>query len=232
MKQRLKVDGVIIITLIVLSIGIYFFPGLFWGQTVFETPLFFVGLLLVQKGAFIRMAARGHKKVLSPKGWGLAKTGFYAYTRNPMYLGSFTVGLGFAMVIWPWWALPIFAFLFYLRFSPTIRLEEEHLRKLFGKEYEDYCADVPQFFPSILKLMKINKPVECPWSEVWSTKEQYGIWYLPVIVLLAKAVSDKFIYGHWNLLIDMAIFFIAVTLFWVHIFYEYNLKYEKNPKQV
>jgi len=30
-----------------------------------------------------------------------------------MYLGSFLMGAGFILIVWPWWTLPIFAALFF-----------------------------------------------------------------------------------------------------------------------
>lgn len=230
MKQRLKIDGVILIVLAAATLVLYFFPALFAGQMLFDGPLFFLGVLLIMKGMFIRMSARGHKKALSPKGWGLAKSGLYAYTRNPMYLGSFLSGLGFAMILWPWWALPVFATLFYVRFSPTVRLEESNLKGIFGKEYENYCRDVPQFFPSIPKLMRINKRTECPWEELWTTKEQHGFWYLPVAALLAKFISDGLLYRFVDWPRELMIFAAAVVVFWAHMLYEYKFKYGKDTK--
>ncbi len=230
MKQRLKIDGIILTVLSIITILLYFFPKLFVGQLVIDAPLNFLGLLLIQKGMFIRMSARGHKRAISPKGWGLAKTGFYAYSRNPMYLGSFLSGVGFALILWPWWALPIFAFLFYLRFSPTIRLEEAHLKNMFGKEYEDYCREVPQIFPSLSKIIKIQKKTECPWEELWTTKEKNSIWILPVVAFILKVVSDKILYNHWDIKEKLFILTVGVCIFWIHLLYEYKIKHGKNTK--
>src|SRR5689334_8367255 len=56
-------------------------------------------LLLVLPGIVIRALAAGHVK----KNRELTTTGPYAYTRNPLYLGSTLIGVGFAVAAHTWW---------------------------------------------------------------------------------------------------------------------------------
>lgn len=74
-------------------------------------------------------------------------SGPYRYVRNPMYLGAFTVLLGFglferspALLLFtlPWLLL---AHLF------VILYEEPHLRSTFGETYEEYCRAVRRWLP-------------------------------------------------------------------------------------
>ena len=93
---------------------------------------------------------------LALRGWGsghlrkndkLAASGPYAYTRNPLYLGSFAMGLGFVTAA-GWWPLAVlFAALFLGIYWPVMRVEEGHLNELFGEAYQRYAAAVPLFFP-------------------------------------------------------------------------------------
>ena len=52
-----------------------------------------VGGLVALPGLALRAWATGHLR----KNDALATTGPYAYTRNPLYLGSFVIGLGFTI---------------------------------------------------------------------------------------------------------------------------------------
>jgi hypothetical protein len=94
-------------------------------------------------GLLIRGWASGHIR----KNDALATSGPYAFTRNPLYLGSFLLGLGFTIGS-GWWPLGIiFAALFLGIYFPVMRVESATLAELFGSEYRRYALDVPLFFP-------------------------------------------------------------------------------------
>ena len=78
----------------------------------------------------------------------LATAGPYAYTRNPLYLGSALMGAGFALAAGSWLIAGVFAGVFLLIYWPVIRREEAFLRSQFGDRYERYAAAVPLFLPS------------------------------------------------------------------------------------
>jgi len=77
----------------------------------------------------------------------LATGGPYAFTRNPLYLGSFIMGLGFCLGGRSWWITGAFLILFPLIYWTTMKAEERRLRELFPDEYPSYSKDVPLFFP-------------------------------------------------------------------------------------
>lgn len=230
MKPRLKMDGLLLALVVIFSLGVYLFPKLFYAQSRVDDILDFFGMLMILTGSFIRMSARGHKVACSPKGWGLAQDGLYAYTRNPMYLGTFTIGVGFTFIIWPWWAAFIFAVLFYLRFRPLIASEEKHLKTIFPEEYEQYCNCVPRIFPSIMSLLKINLAYECPWHELWQTKERRTVWTLPLIIFIAEIMKEWVLYQVPPSRTTFLPFVLAIAVFSVILAIEYFLKDGKNPK--
>jgi protein-S-isoprenylcysteine O-methyltransferase Ste14 len=101
-------------------------------------------------GLLIRAWASGHIR----KNDRLAVSGPYAHTRNPLYLGSFILGLGFVVAAGgAWWLLAllagIFAALFLGIYLPVMRVEAATLARLFGADYERYAAAVPLFFPRL-----------------------------------------------------------------------------------
>ncbi len=77
----------------------------------------------------------------------LVVRGLYRWTRNPMYLGVLTVLLGWALA-YGTPTLLLYTLLLATGFQLFILLyEEPHLRKTFGREYEDYCGRVNRWWP-------------------------------------------------------------------------------------
>lgn len=96
-------------------------------------------------GLFIRAWASGHIEKAST----LAVSGPYAYTRNPLYLGSFILGLGFTLAAGVWWLALIFAALFLGIYFPVMRVEVDDIRRIFGEEFDEYEQAVPLFLPRL-----------------------------------------------------------------------------------
>ncbi len=103
-----------------------------------------LSLLLVVPGLLLRGYAAGYVK----KNAELTVTGPYAYTRNPLYLGSMLMAFGFAAASRRWEILVIFAALFFAIYLPTIFSEEEFLRGAFPA-FADYAARVPRLLPRL-----------------------------------------------------------------------------------
>lgn len=79
----------------------------------------------------------------------LVVRGLYRYTRNPMYVGVFTVTLGWAM-LFQVAALGLYVLIVGTCFHLFIILyEERHLQKEFGDEYEDYRSRVSRWLPRL-----------------------------------------------------------------------------------
>lgn len=76
----------------------------------------------------------------------LATGGPYAYTRNPLYLGTLVVAAGLAVAARSIGLAVLFAAIFALVYLPVIQLEEQHLRSLFPK-YAEYAGRVPALWP-------------------------------------------------------------------------------------
>ena len=96
-------------------------------------------------GLLVRAWASGHIR----KNKTLAVSGPYAYTRNPLYLGSFILGVGFTIASGVWWLGLVFILLFLGIYLPVMRVEAGELTDIFGEEYGKYAARVPLFFPRL-----------------------------------------------------------------------------------
>jgi len=104
------------------------------------------GAAVAALGIAVRAAAAGHVR----KNAELTTTGPYAYTRNPLYLGSILIAIGFAVaarnVVIAVMVLAMFAAIY----VPVIRSEEEYLRAKFP-EFDAYAARVPRLAPNPLR---------------------------------------------------------------------------------
>jgi protein-S-isoprenylcysteine O-methyltransferase Ste14 len=101
-----------------------------------------VGALVMLPGLTLRGLASGHVQ----KDKELTTSGPYAYTRNPLYLGSLMLAAGFAIAARNWWIVAIMLLMFAVIYVPVIAGEERYLRQTFP-EYDDYARRVPRMLP-------------------------------------------------------------------------------------
>jgi len=114
---------------------------------IFSQPtprLLAAGAAIALLGLGVRAWAVGHLD----KNQYLAVTGPYAYTRNPLYLGSLLMGSGFAIAGGSLALGIAFVALFVLVYWPVMRREEGHLRRQFGETYDRYADVVPLLLPT------------------------------------------------------------------------------------
>jgi protein-S-isoprenylcysteine O-methyltransferase Ste14 len=75
---------------------------------------------------------------------GLKTNGLYRFSRNPQFVGYGIFILGFIVA---WWTPPgLIAFVTYAMLAYSVaRMEEEHLTRVYGQPYLNYCVRVPRF---------------------------------------------------------------------------------------
>jgi protein-S-isoprenylcysteine O-methyltransferase Ste14 len=103
------------------------------------------GVLIGTIGLWLRAYAAGylHKQEL------LTVTGPYAYTRNPLYLGSAILAAGVAVATRSWIAAALLFAYFAVFYSFVMRREERELSARHGAAFEEYANAVPLFFPRL-----------------------------------------------------------------------------------
>ncbi len=89
------------------------------------------GLPFAVAGALLRAMAAG----IIRKDSKLATAGPYAWTRNPLYFGSFLLTLGFAIMSASWIAALILIIPSLVIYPNVIRNEEAHLERLFPEDF-------------------------------------------------------------------------------------------------
>jgi protein-S-isoprenylcysteine O-methyltransferase Ste14 len=104
-----------------------------------------MGIPVALCGAIIRAWASGHLR----KNLELAMAGPYAYTRNPLYFGSFVMALGCAIAGGSWWLGATLLGIFLLIYLPVMQAESEYMQTLFAGKYENWAANVPLFIPRL-----------------------------------------------------------------------------------
>jgi len=102
------------------------------------------GCVFVIAGLAIRGAAAGHIR----KNRELTTTGPYAYTRNPLYLGSILIAIGFVLAAHNLWIALAAVVMFVAIYLPVIRAEETYLRSAFAG-YDEYMERVPRLLPRL-----------------------------------------------------------------------------------
>jgi protein-S-isoprenylcysteine O-methyltransferase Ste14 len=123
-----------------------------------------VGTALVISGLVIRALASGQLQ----KNEQLATGGPYAHTRNPLYLGSLILAIGFALASRSWWIVGGIVLLFFAIYLPVIRAEEVFLRQRFP-QFEDYSRQVPRLFPRLRSSEKNSGAFS--WDLYWKHRE-------------------------------------------------------------
>jgi protein-S-isoprenylcysteine O-methyltransferase Ste14 len=79
----------------------------------------------------------------------LTVTGPYAYTRNPLYLGSAVLALGVTIATRSWISSLVLGVYFTVFYSIVMRKEENELRPRHAENFDRYATAVPLFFPRL-----------------------------------------------------------------------------------
>ena len=105
----------------------------------------FYGALIGLVGLAIRAWAAGylHKQQV------LTISGPYAYTRNPLYLGSSILALGVAVALHSWISALLLGAYFIIFYTAVMRKEESELRLQHPATFDWYLKSVPLFFPRL-----------------------------------------------------------------------------------
>jgi protein-S-isoprenylcysteine O-methyltransferase Ste14 len=105
----------------------------------------YAGVAIAVLGLIVRGYAAGHLR----KHQQLAMSGPYAYTRNPLYLGSVLLAVGFSVASHSWISTLLLGAYLIVFYPMVIRREERELTALYGNAFAQYAARVPAFWPRI-----------------------------------------------------------------------------------
>jgi protein-S-isoprenylcysteine O-methyltransferase Ste14 len=109
-------------------------------------------------GLLLRGYAAGHLR----KHKQLAISGPYAFTRNPLYLGSVLLAAGFSVASHSWISTLLLAFYLAIFYPVVIRREEAELKTLYGAAFVEYASRVPAFWPRLSPAMASTERFSWP----------------------------------------------------------------------
>lgn len=120
------------------------------------------GAAVVLPGLLVRGWAAG----VLVKDRELTVSGPYAYTRNPLYLGTFLIGMGAVIAgARPWLGLVFVAYFAWI-YGSTMARETGELGERFGDAYTSYRDSVPVLLPGLRRFRPAEgrAPATTPFS--------------------------------------------------------------------
>lgn len=116
---------------------------------IFADPnlkMFVAGLALITLGEAVRVWATGHLR----KNLEVTTTGPYAHVKNPLYLGTLLIMIGFSIMARNIYVLTIGLIVFFLYYVPfKKRVESDRLKERFGDLWTRYDSVVPDYLPRL-----------------------------------------------------------------------------------
>src|SRR6185312_5631052 len=143
-----------------------------------------VGAVLVVIGEWIRLAGVAAAGTVTRRRsrnvQRLVTYGIFRWVRNPLYVGNFFIWMGFVVISGVIWFLPIAIVIFGIEYSLIVAYEEGVLESIFGREYLDYKATTPRWFPR-----PPRQPEQGPhdWGEAWRSEVSTFLQYAALAVV-------------------------------------------------
>lgn len=129
------------------------------------------GIPFIAAGESIRTWAAGHLV----KDETLTVGGPYAHLRNPLYLGSLLNTVGFLVILGDWVLAALFVVVALAIYVPTVKQEEDYLRRMHGEAFEAYRRAVPGIAPRVrparIEAEGLRNSLFA-WRRVWENGEQ------------------------------------------------------------
>jgi len=138
------------------------------------------GIPFVLVGESIRTWAAGNLV----KDETLTVGGPYAYVRNPLYLGSLLNTVGFLGILGDWALAGVFVVIALAIYIPTVKQEEDYLRRMHGDAFDAYRQAtpgiVPRLAPAHIEIEGLQES-RFEWRRVWENGE-HKTWVAFVVV--------------------------------------------------
>ena len=170
-----------------LRMPIGFLAGILFLWRAEPSPVtYLIGTIFIFLGETIRFISSGTLKKYNME---ITQNGIYAYTRNPLYIGSFLLGTGACIMSKDLLFSAVFFSFFILLYSRVILREERYLIGRYGEEYLRYRDEVPRILPRKINLKFIFRET----SPALSFKNREGKTILGIILVLIIMIA-KMVY--------------------------------------
>jgi protein-S-isoprenylcysteine O-methyltransferase Ste14 len=157
-----------------------------------------LGLAVCAVGQALRFAVIGfayikrggtNKEIDAPS---LVVEGFYAHSRNPMYVGNFLLLLGLAIIWNSTLGNLVVLPLMLLAIHAIVRAEERFLAGRFGAQYADYVRRVNRFLPSPRGLGRTMSSMGFEWKR--ALRKDYGTFFAWTSTAVVFMIAER---PHW-----------------------------------
>jgi len=114
----------------------------------------------------------------------LVTEGLFRHTRNPMYVGKFFMVLGAGIASNRWPALVAITAVYSFMYQAVTLAEEAYLRGKFGAAFDEYCRDVPRWWPQLRGLAETFASTRFSWVRVLTKEYSAPLgWTLPIVLI-------------------------------------------------
>ncbi|MFC1594507.1 methyltransferase family protein [Candidatus Omnitrophota bacterium] len=135
------------------------------------------GLPLIICGELIRFWSNGC--IVKTKQ--LTTHGPYAYVRNPLYLGTNVMMIGFCIISGNVYASAVVAIAYYIIYKNQIMLEERDLEEIYGATYRKYKKHVPRIIPNF-KRYQFAESIAFELKKIKHNKEAMNAFWVFVLL--------------------------------------------------
>ncbi|WP_437203623.1 methyltransferase family protein [Planctomicrobium sp. SH664] len=127
--------------------------------------------------------------IYSRKTSGLVSTGPYSLCRNPLYVGTLLIVLGY-LCVWKSLTLTYLAIPVVLLYAVgVVPIEEQVMLLRHGESFRRYCAAVPRWIPRFRGYT--SGPTCSLQSSGFSRELQCGLWWLVIAMLMQMAYNAR-----------------------------------------
>jgi protein-S-isoprenylcysteine O-methyltransferase Ste14 len=165
---------------VILAIIIVTRPRFPSGSRSADLWLNLLGILVAFSGQALRIAVIGYRYIVRGgknrrvHAEDLVTDGFFALSRNPLYVGNILVLFGL-FIIWNTPLLYLIGVPFVLLgYTGIVAAEEAFLRRKFGADYDEYCRTTNRWIPDLRKVRAAIDGIPFNWRRV--LLREYGSW--------------------------------------------------------
>jgi protein-S-isoprenylcysteine O-methyltransferase Ste14 len=201
-----------------------FYPFALWAVfgCNFSDVSFAIGMPFIIVGEFIRVWANGY--VI--KAGKLTTSGPYAFVRNPLYLGTIILSMGFLIALRMWVVIPVFIVCMVIAYYRKMKCEDGELYTIFKDEYLVYKKNVPSMIPRITPYQDGEK-----WGfnfKRFIFSEEYKVVLWIIIGSILFYLKKEFMVEHNTMeLKHYSVITVAVVLALTDLIGEYFLRRSK-----
>jgi len=165
---------------VILAIIVVTRPRFPSGSRTADLWLDLLGILVAFTGQALRIAVIGYRYIVRGgknrrvHAEDLVTDGFFALSRNPLYVGNILVLFGL-FIIWNTPLLYLIGVPFVLLgYRGIVAAEEAFLRRKFGADYDEYCRTTNRWIPDLRKARAALDGIPFNWRRV--LLREYGSW--------------------------------------------------------